>query len=248
LWAFAFLSAGFLLGFLFGIPLSPKGTPAPNGAGDQVSPDQGGTNQPSSALSGTDQTVATQSGTGLELIVDWLTKTIVGVSLVEFRTLCTWFKSASVLVAQGIANSSTPGGNAVSIASGIILLFSIVGFLGGYLLTRLFLRRAIKIGGEPIKLLNATFSFNKGTLSADADQIDGESTTPWADRIRAFWRVGKNVDLQNETLLLNWIRQNCPGNTISDLINATELQAFRKKIVADLAIPALPSGQQTAKV
>jgi hypothetical protein len=82
-----------------------------------------------------------QSGvnTNLEEISDWLTKIIVGVSLVEIKTAQAKLQDAAGFIAQTLGGSSQ-----TSFAYGLMMYFAIAGFLGSYLLTRLFLQRAFR--------------------------------------------------------------------------------------------------------
>ena len=76
--------------------------------------------------------------TNLEEISDWLTKIIVGVSLVEAQKIKAALGEAAMLFAKGLG-----GPDQVSFAYALMLYFSVSGFLGSYLLTRLYLQRAL---------------------------------------------------------------------------------------------------------
>jgi hypothetical protein len=103
--------------------------------------------------------------TNLEQISDWLTKIIVGVSLVESQSLLTQMRRAVTLMTRSIAKTedlaarmnsttATPAEAAAqvtnlasyasveSVAYAIMMYFLVTGLLGSYLLTRLFLQRA----------------------------------------------------------------------------------------------------------
>jgi hypothetical protein len=73
--------------------------------------------------------------TNLEQISDWLTKIIVGETLVELKPAMERIESAAILIGESLANKK-------SFAYAILVYFSTSGFLGSYLLTRLFLQRA----------------------------------------------------------------------------------------------------------
>jgi hypothetical protein len=109
----ASLFSGVLVGFLFGIPKTLQRKR------------EGGT---SSSLSEGDY----QSNTNLEEISDWLTKMLVGVGLVELSR-----------VPQAIDSIATYWQNCFGpacprpFAAGLIVYFAVVGFLLGYLWTRL---------------------------------------------------------------------------------------------------------------
>jgi hypothetical protein len=78
--------------------------------------------------------------TNLTDISDWLTKIIVGVGLVQLGKIKSQLKVAANFVAGGLA--SARNANQASLASfalGIILYFSVLGFLSSYLLARVWL-------------------------------------------------------------------------------------------------------------
>lgn len=118
---------GVFLGFLFGIPKiatrraaalpDPKAEPKTSrtGVGRRLDPN-----------------------TNLEEISDWLTKIIVGITLVEAGALLERFDAL-------ISNASALGIPKAG-AGGIVVYFSVAGFLAGYLWTRLVLTRQFAAG------------------------------------------------------------------------------------------------------
>jgi len=129
LWSLAALACGGLVGFLFGIPrvLQDKGevgSSNPNGE--------------TASHAGPCPTYRIQVNTNLEQISDWLTKIIVGIGLIELRNVPEYLNRLSLFIGSGFGN--TPQSQVLSIA--LILYFSIVGFLGGYLMTRIYLAQA----------------------------------------------------------------------------------------------------------
>lgn len=117
-WPLAWLGLGGLLGFLFGIPkvLQQEATDPTPGASRYVL----GVN------------------TNLEQISDWLTKLLIGVGLVELSRLPTAIATVALEM-----TGNTPG-LTKSLAEAIIVLFSVEGFIGGYLCTRLYLPRELR--------------------------------------------------------------------------------------------------------
>lgn len=87
---------------------------------------------------------STAVNTNLEQISDWLTKIIVGVSLVNSDKI----GGAMLSTAKVMANSLGSGPDKVSVALAILIFFGMTGLLGGYLLTRLFLQRAFESVGS----------------------------------------------------------------------------------------------------
>ena len=113
LWAAAFFAVGVASGFLFGIPRT-------------VQSDGQGT-------AGFEQRV----NTNLEQISDWLTKILVGLGLSQLGNLPSKLQETAGYIAEGMGNTAAHR----VYACGIMVYFSVVGFIGGYLLTRIFLPR-----------------------------------------------------------------------------------------------------------
>jgi len=138
LWAGACSAVGWVLGFLFGIPRTLSGQPdqparqATAGvqeASESGAPAKGGvsiTSQPSAV------------NTNLEQVSEWLTKFLVGVSLVELSKVKAALTSAAVTIAAGFG-----GAYWESFTLALMIYFSVTGFLGSYLLTRLFLQKLL---------------------------------------------------------------------------------------------------------
>jgi hypothetical protein len=137
LWAAACCAVGGFVGFIFGIPRTlssdtartevAASTPTRNKAAPAEAVDP----PPRSAAS-------TAVNTNLEQISDWLTKIIVGVSLVNSERIG-W---AMYDTAETMAASIASGEGGTSLALAVMVYFGVVGLLGGYLLTRLFLQPA----------------------------------------------------------------------------------------------------------
>jgi hypothetical protein len=87
---------------------------------------------------------STAVNTNLEQISDWLTKIIVGVSLVNSEQV-----GRTILMAAREMSYAIGGGPVgVSVALAILVYFGVLGLLGGYLLTRLFLQPAFNAMGS----------------------------------------------------------------------------------------------------
>jgi hypothetical protein len=136
IWTLACLASGAAIGFLFGIPRVAQIEPVPEREG------QG--QQTAHALA-SDRPAAfiVQPNTNLEQVSDWLTKIIVGVGLVEFHAIREHFLGMARVLGSGLGETDANTGAGFVVAQGLIAYFSVVGFLGGYLLTRLFLARAM---------------------------------------------------------------------------------------------------------
>jgi CheY-like chemotaxis protein len=152
IWGFGFCVSGMLLGFLFAIPrILPAGAiiasaraPATPGGKRETDPASAG------VVSHNGQSPS-EINSNLVEVSDWLTKIIVGVGLVELKHLPT--------VARGVADYIAPSlglapAMAAPVAGGIMLFYSVLGFLIGYLLTRIYLAVIIKWADNQVKNLN----------------------------------------------------------------------------------------------
>ena len=131
-------SVGALVGFLFGIPrtLSTDAVVAES-AGETTGPAQDPT------TSRVRDQVHYRVNTNLEQISDWLTKMLVGVGLTQLHTLPGNLRDASAYFAGAL------GAQAPTELSGFVLAllvyFSVVGFMTGYLGTRVLLVPLFKL-------------------------------------------------------------------------------------------------------
>jgi CheY-like chemotaxis protein len=158
LWALSCLASGGMIGFLFGIPRVLQD----NNVSNVVLP-----TKDKETEGNTSQTLRPfyrmQVNTNLEQISDWLTKIIVGVGLIELRRIPEILTNLSAFLANGLG--AAPQTQALAMA--LITYFIIVGFLGGYLITRIYLAQAfsradwgtqntINIGGSELTLEEVT--------------------------------------------------------------------------------------------
>jgi tetratricopeptide (TPR) repeat protein len=177
LWGLAFLSFGALIGFLFGIPRSPNGGPPATPVA---------TNKPPSLetaapeASGNGQSAPTSTvNTNLEQISDWLTKIIVGATLVQFQKVPEAINRAATFIGNSLG-----GPDEKFFAGGLLVYFVIFGFLGSYLLTRLYL--------QPVFAKAATLPISKAEREEIAQApIAVRSATPQltADAQKAVKRL-----------------------------------------------------------
>lgn len=123
--AAAAVACGALLGFLFGIPRfkgRPRGTAA----------------QPAANEPGAPNDRSYDPNTNLEEVSDWLTKIILGASLVQIREILTWFSglahwTASLFLTR--ADSGVLGDLASTAAGAVLLTYFWAAFLLSYLFT-----------------------------------------------------------------------------------------------------------------
>ncbi|MGK5055723.1 response regulator [Janthinobacterium sp. LB2P49] len=153
LWSLGFCVSGMLLGFLFGIPRTlPSGMvnmaqaeDRPNGKGHSTDENANGRTGNTLFL-GTPAPMEINSN--LVEVSDWLTKIIVGVGLIELKSLPGSARSMAAFIAPSLA---TDTGTAMAVVGGIMLFFSVHGFLIGYLLTRIYLSIMIKRADSLVK-------------------------------------------------------------------------------------------------
>ncbi len=171
---------GGVLGLLFGIP---KSVSDPTSGGNALHPAATGlapASPPSMTAQASDTSHAVQSptsfgstsittnagalsarayavNTNLEQISDWLTKIIVGVSLVELPSIRKQFGDLAIFFGDGFSVCS---GNCVDksapVIAAVIIVYGIsAGFLAGYLFTRMFLPGAfIRADNEALRQRN----------------------------------------------------------------------------------------------
>jgi hypothetical protein len=137
--AAASLTAGFLLGVVFAIPRDGnEGAKAKASTGSNGSKASSDTNSSQQTSDGKDARVRPNSN--LVEISDWLTKIIVGVGLVELKFIPAKLGKLSLYLGQGLEGN---GKSAVVISGqsaglAILVFYSTVGFLIGYVWTRLY--------------------------------------------------------------------------------------------------------------
>lgn len=162
LWALACLAVGQLIGFLFGIPRIIKDTTPTTNA---VVPLSSANTPPASTNK---EATPYQANTNLQEISDWLTKIIVGLGLVELSKFHGHLNSAS-----GFISSSLGGTSTVAISGGIIVYFTTIGFLGGYITTRLFLGAAFV---RADRALSTAEKLQIQNANIDVEDVDGSFT------------------------------------------------------------------------
>lgn len=131
--ASAFIGA--ILGFLFGIPRTLQ----QEGASPQPS-------VPAGAAAGQPVQRRTdyRANTNLEQISDWLTKILVGVGLTQITAIRTHFENVTAFAAQGMGGQP----HSQVFAAALLSFTGVLGFLFGYLWTRLFLAGALRVADE----------------------------------------------------------------------------------------------------
>jgi hypothetical protein len=128
LYAGAFFSVGALAGLLFGIPRSLQDKPEQK---NNTANENNGTSNENS----TKPIFATN--TNLEEISDWLTKIIVGLGLVNLKSVPEYLKRLGWYFSNFCGSDVCE-----AVAMALILFFATCGFFLGYLVTRLYLTGA----------------------------------------------------------------------------------------------------------
>lgn len=112
--------AGACLGFLFGVPHTLAAQPDPNTS--QVTP------QPAYA-----------ANTNLEQVSDWLTKLLIGAGLTQLGALSGWFRRLCEALVPAFGDRP----DSAVFAGALVAEFLVLGFLSGWLSTRLLLAPAL---------------------------------------------------------------------------------------------------------
>ncbi len=212
LWAIACLAAGFAVGFIFGIPRVDQ---------NQDSANKNGVGTPNTGSQG----YALRVNTNLEQVSDWLTKIIVGVGLVQLIKIPAYLHRAADWVAQSFCLLNAPNFvSASSFAASIIVFFSIVGFLAGYLITRLFFAGAF--GRADSNTYSQPTSFVPTTTATDS-----------RSRLRNFWAPNGVVNPENEKKLTDWLTANNISLSLASFVNGGKFESQRNQAIQALNIP-----------
>jgi len=122
IWATAYFFCGCLLGFIFGVPkiISLQNTSINN-----------------SNLSDSAQRAAVQENNNLTDISDWLTKVLVGASLVQLQSIPHFVMHVARRMGEGLCLTPSFIQASIILSAGILLYYTSFGFLSGYLTMRL---------------------------------------------------------------------------------------------------------------
>lgn len=131
-WSSACLAVGAFAGFLFGIPKIIQS------ADWRKDSKKEGEKEEETDI---DENYRQQVNTNLTEISDWITKIIVGLGLVNLQVIPGKIHSTAEILAKSLQGCG-PAEEHVAFALGVIVFFTVMGFLFGYLMTRLFLAAA----------------------------------------------------------------------------------------------------------
>ena len=92
--------------------------------------------------------VHVSTNSNIEQVSDWLTKLLLGAGLVQLQNISRYVHDAAIYIAKGF----DPTVDYSQFAAALIVYFSVDGFLGGYLATRMFYQAALQRIEETTKL------------------------------------------------------------------------------------------------
>ncbi|MFM2088322.1 MAG: hypothetical protein RLZZ237_3191 [Pseudomonadota bacterium] len=179
LWSLGFCVSGMLLGFLFGIPrtlpsgtvnVAPPETRASDGAPASSTGPGNSSNSSNTIFLGTPTPMEINSN--LVEVSDWLTKIIVGVGLIELKSLPATARSIAAFIAPSLGVDAPTG---MAVVGGIMLFFSVHGFLIGYLLTRIYLSIIIKRADSIVKNASVRLESGKEIDVAELSRLQQKS-------------------------------------------------------------------------
>ena len=181
LWSLGFCVSGMLLGFLFGIPRSlPSGTVNMPPAEERTNGKRRSGDEPAAmeAAAGTSNTIFLGTPSPMEInsnlveVSDWLTKIIVGVGLIELKSLPATAQGVAAFIAPSLAIAPE---TAKAVVGGVMLFFSVHGFLIGYLLTRIYLSIMIKRADTLVKYESVRLESGKEIEVAELSRLQQKS-------------------------------------------------------------------------
>jgi len=221
--AAAALVSGFVLGFIFCIPRMRNENPA---AADTAAPVEGGQDDAEDPSS----TVIPNSN--LVEISDWLTKIIVGVGLVELKSIPHKLGELSYYLGLGLQPTQcggrapcadfTDGGQAFGLS--ILVFYFTVGFLWGYVWTRLYFYRDL----EKEKL-------QREKRAAEREKKVAERGKEMADKILTAEALLKERKFDEATKTLDEVLDNNPddGRAVLTMARVLKRQAMEQGVTEE---------------
>ncbi|MFB6888132.1 hypothetical protein ACFCX4_02310 [Kitasatospora sp. NPDC056327] len=156
--------AGGALGFLFGVPRVRGGSTGDGDGGDGGTGKGGGGRGPYAP------------NTNLEQVSDWLTKVLLGVGLTQLGSLGERLDRLGKALAPALGG----GTGTAPFAAALVLYFLLLGFLAGWLLTRLTLPRVLSDADRALDLFLAGQDHDRKGDKVGADDL----------RMRAMQHLG----------------------------------------------------------
>lgn len=199
----AAFATGGVLGFLFGIPIYD-----------------------SSLVEHKDSKTNYRSNTNLEQISDWLTKILVGVGLTQLPNASTYLSRIITYIEKSQKES-----NDKALILTIIIYFFIVGFMGGYLWSRLYLKKAFEDADSIQKKLDQADKRDSFALSNVFLHLSGEKIAKNDQTV--FDILSKSLSQATQTARINVYyqaheirRNNSPFATVSSEL-PSEINIYR---------------------
>lgn len=208
LWCIATLAVGATLGFLFGIPKSGSLPRRPDGNAEADKPGQPNPDQPDP------RGANGRANTNLEEVSDWLTKIVVGLTLVHWETIRNDVTVISGHMAETFASAPTNADR--SFAMALVVGFFTLGFLFGYLYTRMFLQGAFaRSDPDKLQLFNRVVSAamaisTPGPVPAAGAATDAEvaaAALPSVEQRKAAEQVRRAAPSDNPQAVLQPLRE-----------------------------------------
>jgi hypothetical protein len=207
--ALASLMGGALVGFIFGIPRflrEPQGDRAPTKSGQvegSRSTDPATASKAEIASRTSSRSARFQANTNLEEISDWLTKIIVGLGLTKLAKIPEYVARMTAFATDRLGASS--GAELTeNVAFSLMAAFSVGGFFMGYLMTRLYLPRALNSAEGPEQKLTEEVDF------AGADPISSgpvPDAAVWGLGIRRALTVQRASEGVNQSAIRDQVRR-----------------------------------------
>lgn len=212
--AATFAVGGGLLGFLFGIPKLLT-------SGAAADPDD------RSATS----TAGYAPNTNLEQVSDWLTKILLGAGLTQIGSLPHRLRQLGDALAPAVGGGSGAAGFAASLA----VYFTILGFLAGWLLTRLLLARALSAADRQ----TLADSVNQTVLAAESLNFSPQQvrdlfgTGVEGLRVQALALIQGKPDPENVDLVVSAIDRHLSPFELLQALMAARAMAAQSSLSAE---------------
>lgn len=228
IWMLACVMAGGVIGFLFGIPkIMQDSTKADNTDKIQVRDNESGNGDYKLLVN-----------TNLTEISDWLTKIIVGLGLVNLTKLPPYINSIALSLSNGINGKDKA--SALAFAYGLIICYTILGFLFGYLFTRLVLSQAFadadRASIEQVKVVLSSQSIQIANLDSKQGLIT-QSLYPEAGKNEKFKSVQPEFTTAEDQLsILDDMAVAYMKISVPDWAERTRLKDAAANKMADFAL------------
>jgi len=175
--------------------------------------------------------------TNLEEISDWLTKIIVGLTLVKFRTILSWLNNAAEKMAQAFNNNNAPGyfhigSNYFVFSYGVIVLYLLAGGLMAYLWTRINFAKILTHNRKTLMDIEVGEEQQKAALKVLNEWLTDTDTVPNSNFVTPtlinFKQTVEDVYKKHPIVTNNDLQKNRWGK--SNINNRFQLSATVRKV------------------